>query len=767
MTLLSRLSAIFGQQSDALTFQLPSLEHDPFLASTTDLSGIVVDVSEGFCAALGYTRDELIGQSQSILFAADSFPLFLLETAACLDAGRSWRGDVCHRAKDGSSVWFDSLMFLERGHGDAPDCMVMFRSDVAGRSEIGRQSLARSRFLERTGRAACVGGWELDLDTGLTSWTDETFRIYGIPPDEPPNLAVALSFFPEEARKLISPAIDTAATVGAPWCLEVPLVQRNGAKIWVRVAGEAEFFGGKPRRLLGTIQDISDAIETRAELERLSECMSLATESSSIGVWDYDPASNTLLWDRLMASLYGYSDASIIGDYALWARHLHPEDRNTAEEACARAISSRQGLDIEYRIVRADGDTRTIRAIGRFQQNALAHSKKLIGVSWDVTEQRRLAAEVEVRATRDALTGLLNRQAFEVKVTEALGLAAAGVEGALLNIDLDQFKLVNEVCGHAVGDRLLRQIAGLLGQQLQASDVLARLGSDEFAILTLGCTLTRAEELAAELCKCLDEFRFESDGARFRICASIGVVQLNDRWNDVSVVLQAANSACGAAKEEGRNRFHTWSAFGQAICSRSGNSRWASRIEQALDEDRFTLYAQLIKPIAADAGAIRAEILLRMIEPDGTLISPSVFVPAAERFHLASRIDRWVLRKTLDWLSSLADDGAIGTICINLSGQSVGDPMFYRHVVQVLRLAGQSVARKLCFEITETSAITNLDNAAAFMAEVRAAGVRIALDDFGSGSSSFGYLRKLPIDYLKIDGQFIRELTSGSLDEPL
>lgn len=384
----------------------------------------------------------------------------------------------------------------------------------------------------------------------------------------------------------------------------------------------------------------------------------------------------------------------------------------------------------------------------------------------DVTEQRRMSGEMTYRATHDALTGLVNRAEFETRLRRTLNKAHEDrSEHALLFIDLDQFKLVNDACGHSVGDQLLQQVSRLLGETVRARDTLARLGGDEFAVILENCSTEQAQRVAQQICERMDDFRFMHDERRFRIGASIGLVPLDSRWGTTSAVIQAADTSCYAAKEAGRNRVHEWFDTDQAMRARHGEMQWAARLEQALDESRFMLYAQRLEALDQQSHGLHAEVLLRMIDTDGSVVQPGAFLPAAERFHFASRIDRWVLRHSIDTLSSLTNLSLVDTLCVNLSGQSIGDRAFHRQAIDTLTAAGHEVCQRLCLEITETAAVTNMADAAIFIDQVRALGVRIALDDFGAGASSFGYLKNLKVDFLKIDGQFIRDLIDDPLDD--
>jgi len=382
----------------------------------------------------------------------------------------------------------------------------------------------------------------------------------------------------------------------------------------------------------------------------------------------------------------------------------------------------------------------------------------------DVTEQRRLSGEIHFRASHDALTGLLNRTEFEARLQRAWQTARdEAAEHALMYVDLDRFKVVNDTCGHDAGDKLLKQVATMLREAVRASDVVARLGGDEFAILLERCAPDQAQQIGQSLCDRMDQFRFVHQDQRMRIGTSIGLVTVHALWDTPAAILQAADAACYAAKQGGRNRVHRWLDSDAGLVARSGETRWAARIEQALDEDRFTLFAQRIAPLTGQHDGLHAEVLVRMLGSDGELIAPGAFFPAAERYQLAPRIDRWVLKHALDWLRAQAGSQRVRQLSVNLSGQSVGDHEFHRWAFECLSAAGEESCRSLCLEITETVAITHLEDAAAFIAGVRAMGVRVALDDFGAGASSFGYLKRLAVDCLKIDGQFIR----GLIDHPL
>lgn len=377
----------------------------------------------------------------------------------------------------------------------------------------------------------------------------------------------------------------------------------------------------------------------------------------------------------------------------------------------------------------------------------------------DVTEQRRLSREIAFQATHDELTGLGNRRAFEATLAQCFALTREqGHTHVLCYLDLDEFKVVNDTCGHGAGDALLCQVAQLFLELLGPQDHLCRLGGDEFGMVLTEQALPQALRLAEQLQQRLAGYRFVWQDQSFGVGVSIGMVQLDAQSESVGALLQAADSACYVAKDAGRGRIHVYATDDPALAQRYGVMEWVSRIENALHNDRFVLYAQPIVPISdGSMRGLHCEFLLRMRDAHGGLVLPGQFMPAVERYHLAARVDRWVVRHALAWMVLHQD--RIEQCSINLSGQSLGDPMFMTYVLDTLA-ATPMPCHKLCFEITETAAISNLHTAKHFIDTLRKMGCQLSLDDFGSGLSSFAYLRNLPVDVLKIDGQFVRDVVA-------
>jgi len=367
------------------------------------------------------------------------------------------------------------------------------------------------------------------------------------------------------------------------------------------------------------------------------------------------------------------------------------------------------------------------------------------------------------------LTGLINRREFESRVERAITHARAqSATHAILYMDLDQFKIINDTCGHTAGDELLRHIGKLLLSSVRQRDTLGRLGGDEFGMLLENCPLDKAVEIANNLLHVIDNFQFTWGEDSFTLGICIGVVPLDRSTNDLASALSAADSACYIAKESGRNQVQIAHLGDRRLQERHGQMQWVPRLKDALDNDRFELYFQPIVPCASSGKNDRhIEILLRMIDEDGSVIAPGVFLPAAEKYNLVTNIDRWVVEHAMTWLASESDNNQCPVIIsVNLSGQSIGDPAMLKFIIDRMEDTGIS-PEQVCFEVTETAAIANITAATSFMLTLRGCGFRFSLDDFGSGLSSFTYLKKLPVDYLKIDGTFVRDIMSDPIDHAM
>jgi len=385
----------------------------------------------------------------------------------------------------------------------------------------------------------------------------------------------------------------------------------------------------------------------------------------------------------------------------------------------------------------------------------------------DVTKERRLKRALSYQASHDALTGLINRREFDVRLESAVGAAQRGeAEYVLLYADLDQFKIVNDTCGHSAGDRLLRDITSLLQTRVRASDTIARLGGDEFGLLLERCSLEQAERVADSIRQAIHGYRFLWGANSLSVGASIGVVRIARETTSAAAVLSAADIACYAAKDGGRNRVQVYER--DHGTNRHREMQWVGRIARAVEDGRLELYAQRILPAtpAAVSETPFYELMVRLRDEDGTLVPPNEFIPAAERYNVMVMVDRWVVSRAIELLETCLREGRrLPLFAVNLSGTSINDEDFLEFVM--MRLGSEQVARALCFEITETAAVASLAKATFLMRELKARGCRFALDDFGSGVSSFVYLKTLPVDFLKIDGQFAAHVATDAVDRSM
>jgi diguanylate cyclase (GGDEF)-like protein/PAS domain S-box-containing protein len=580
-----------------------------------------------------------------------------------------------------------------------------------------------------------------------------------------------LNFLTADSRKRVQDSLlPQLLTSGR--CDELPCQVRrsDGAVMEVLMSARLERdFAGNPGRALAVLKDVTEQNRLARALDEEYARLRVTLRSIGDAVITTDREGRVEFLNPVAENLTGWTLDDARGKPIEQVFNVVNEESHRAvDNPVTLSLQEERPVGLPERsvLIARDGNEFGIEDSTAPIRDLQGNSLGAVVVFHDVTAQRRMALELNFRARHDPLTGLVNRTEFSDRLTRTLNRVKDGARDmTLLYLDLDQFKLVNDACGHAVGDQLLRQIGGALQRCIRDRDTLARLGGDEFGVILEHCPAEQAHRVAQQICERIEEFRFVHDQRRFRLGVSIGLVSIDAHWPNEASLLQAADSCCYAAKEAGRNRVHAWLDTDAILRNHNGEAHWASRIENALDEDRFVLYAQSIVPLASPAAGVHCEILLRMIDEDGSLILPGIILPAAERFHMTPRIDRWVLRRVIEWMSSAPELLAgVDMIAVNLSGQSLGDRAFHRFVSDLLGQKPCDVG-KLCLEVTETSAITRLHDAAEFVSRMRGLGVRVALDDFGAGASSFGYLKSLPVDLLKIDGQFIRNIIDDPLDD--
>ncbi len=498
---------------------------------------------------------------------------------------------------------------------------------------------------------------------------------------------------------------------------------------------------------------------------------------------------------RIEVTLHSIGDAVITTDAHGIIQYLNPMAEKLTgrkfSEVCGRAAKDvLQFIDDEHRrpvensvetclregmvvgtvehvlLVRSDGsevDVVSTAAPIRGKDDGLLIGSVL--VLHDASRARKMAKQLSYQASHDDLTGLFNRREFERRLAKAVSEVDSGTNGhALCYMDLDQFKIVNDTCGHIAGDELLRRFAAILRENIRDTDTVARFGGDEFAVLFERCDVEVAKRIAEKLLNRVRAYRFTWGDYTFDVGVSIGLVSITSSEQSITDIMSAADVACYSAKEAGRNRTHVYNLGDAELKQRHGEMRWVSRLGKALDENRFRLHCQKIAPVADPArGPPHYELLIRLLDEEGKLIPPLAFIPAAERYNLMTSIDRWVVRKALETIAQNASVTRSWLFSINLSGQSLSEDNFLKFVMDAFDKTGVPPTQ-ICFEITETTAMRNLARATHFIAVLKGMGCRFSLDDFGTGLSSFGYLKTLKVDFLKIDGSFVRHIASDSVN---
>ncbi len=446
-------------------------------------------------------------------------------------------------------------------------------------------------------------------------------------------------------------------------------------------------------------------------------------------------------------------------------------DRRLLSDPVHQALTTGAAVNLSRRALmlsRASGSERSIELSASPIRNPARELVGAVVMLHDVTEMRGLTRQMSYQAAHDALTGLVNRREFERRLEEAIESGHRGDgQHVLCYLDLDRFKLVNDTSGHLAGDSMLREVAKLLRDAVRDSDTVGRLGGDEFGILLVGCPLEKARQIADDVTRAVGDHRFVWRDKIFNIGASIGLVEISRESGTLEELLAAADTACYVAKKQGTGRVVVYSARDEALARHTGEIQWLQRLQSALKENRFHLYQQVIVAAHDDDGGPAMEVLVRLHDESGHDLPPAEFMRAAERYRLMGLVDRWVVQTTLAALGR----GAIAvpprhSVAINISGQTLGDLQFLEFVVECLDSTGVTPGQ-VCFEIAESAVIANLDHARRFVGVLHGMGCQFALDDFGSGVGSFSNLKTLPLDYLKIDGSFIRNLARDSVNQAM
>ena len=527
----------------------------------------------------------------------------------------------------------------------------------------------------------------------------------------------------------------------------------------------------RTQNLLKSNNDLVQEIAERKRAEDILKKRELqlleAQQISHMGFWERDRSTGQVFWSDEIYSILGLDKEHFQPQPGAFDAFIHPDDKELTLQMAFATMNEGAPFNHQYRIIKPNGEVRKIHGRIKMLPDPDGQPRRFIGTIIDITEASRMSEELSFQESHDLLTRLVNRKVFEELIRDSLTLRrliAEDFEHIVVFLGIDQLKVINDTYGHIAGDELICQLSQNLRKRLRKQDSLARLAGNRFGILMENCTLQEAHRVLENIRQSMGDFNFIWMEKQFNTTISIGVVPIRDYNSDIIEILAKADLACGAAKEAGGDRILVHTEDDETVGLRHEEMLWVERIEYAMRENRMCLYYQPIVGIRPDIREQHYEILIRMADENGTMISPSTFLPAAERYNLSSRIDRWVISSTLEWLEKYStrveEDFCWG---INLSGQSLADENLLGFVIRELDKYNIP-PRHIYFEITETAAIANLKNAVRFITAMRGHGVRFALDDFGSGLSSFAYLKNLPVDFLKIDGIFVRGIVHNDTD---
>ena len=516
--------------------------------------------------------------------------------------------------------------------------------------------------------------------------------------------------------------------------------------------------------LLGTVVRLGQEEMLRSARQQGTQLAEATLDSISEGVIITDTRGHIDYLNTAAEELLGCSlqqaHARTLADLAAL---VDEADRHALPDPVRRCLDERRRIDLGRRallVARGSGKEVSVEMRASPIRGGGQEPSGCVVVLHDVSELRGITRQMSYQASHDPLTGLANRREFERRLEEAMQQARdRSTSHVLCYLDLDRFKAVNDTSGHTAGDNMLRELAALLKEKVRDSDVIARVGGDEFGMLLIGCPLEKARQIADDVCAAIRDFNFVWRDKIFSVGVSVGLVQIGPESGSLEDVLTAADSACYVAKQQGRGRIHVYSARDEAAARQRGEILWLQRLQIALKEDHFELRTQ---PIVAVAGRPEDgpafEVLLRLRGEDGTESLPMDFMQAAERYHLMPSLDRWVVRTTFAAVGAGVLKVPPGrSVAINISAQTLGDPQFLEFVVECLD-RGTVQPEQVCFELPESAVAAHHGHASRFIAVLHGLGCRFALDDFGRGLGSFASLKQLPMDYLKIDGSFIRGL---------
>ncbi len=557
-----------------------------------------------------------------------------------------------------------------------------------------------------------------------------------------------------------------------PRRLEIQLINGYESGLWVEAQSANIEFHGHPA-ILTVARDVSHRKSLEVSLSRSKRQAQYTLESIAEGVITTDNDGHIDYMNRSAEVLIGTNRDDAVGHrIGELFKLVDDADRRPLGDPVERSLAMRRRVNMGRRAVMISNDGEQEHPVEISASPIRGPGSSISGavvVFHDVSEIRGLTRQMSYQATHDPLTGQINRREFERRLDEAMDSAhSEEAVHMLFYMDLDRFKAVNDSCGHLAGDNMLKEVAGLIKEKVRDSDIVGRLGGDEFGAILIGCPIEKARQIATDICNAIADYRFVWKDKIFNIGISIGLVQITHVSGTIQDVMSAADSACYVAKQQGRGQVHVYSARDEAIARERGDIQWLRKLQSALHEDSFEL---AIQPIIAMGGGVESgpalEVLIRLPDGRGRSADTAEFLRPAERYQLMPQIDRWVINATLAAISGGEIKVPSGRNCaINLSGQTLGDESILGFVVDALDRTGVAPAT-ICFEVTETAILSNVQHAQRFIEVLHGIGCEFSLDDFGNGLGSFSSLKHLPIDYLKIDGAYTRNLNSDQVNQEM
>lgn len=629
--------------------------------------------------------------------------------------------------------------------------------------------------------AAKMALWESEIKSGKVYWSGQGASLLGFSAEPfESSFDQFLGYIHPQDRGRIWHSFQNAIQQQKRYHIEYRVTWPDQSVHWIEAKGEvyADTYG-QPERTLGILADVTSKKNTEIALAEQRDLAETTLHSIADAVITTDNLGLVLQLNRAAEDMVGWPAETAVGKPVEEVLHLTSEENGKAvENLVARCLASGRAVSIPADTVMVSRNGRQI-AVTDSLAPIYSHDGTVLGtvlVLHDVSHERQLTHELSWQASHDTLTGLINRREFEVQLGEALANAkVSDAVHALLFLDLDQFKVVNDLCGHGAGDELLRQLASVLQSFMRGSDTLARLGGDELAVLLRNCSLATAKYLSDKLRQAVKDFHFFWNNERLEVSISIGLAAVTAQSLSVTEVMACADKACYLAKEQGRDRVHVFEANDIRLVQRQREMQWIARLNHALQQNNFKLCVQPIMSLK-DGTSAHAEVLIRMLGEDNEIIPPGAFIPAAERYNLMPAIDKWVIETCFRYMSQphrkrqpdceTPDPILSHCLSINLSGGSLNDDHLVPFIAKQLQRHAVDPTR-ICFEITETAAIRNFPKAKKFVNEIKKMGCLFSLDDFGTGLSSFSYLKNFPVDYLKIDGSFIKQLSRDNVDRAM